>query len=94
LRTKTVGEPGAQGAGITGTQGMGVNTPAAADVAAYTVGFDSDWHIPNGGMLEIGILSMILAAGGPCPSTVGTGTSSALGDIPKLHAIMAPIETC
>ena len=94
LRTSTVGEPGAQGAGMTGTQGIGVKTPSAADVAAATVGFASDWHIPKGGILAIGILSIIFAAGGPCPSTVGTGTTRVLGANPKLHVIMAPIETC
>ena len=34
--TNTVGDPGAQGAAITGVQGIGVNTPAAAAVAADT----------------------------------------------------------
>src|SRR5437870_4664119 len=43
----TVGEPGAQGAGVTGTQGIGVSTPRAAAVAAATIGLASDWHIPN-----------------------------------------------
>ena len=33
-----VGTPGAQGAGNTGTQGIGVSTPSAAEVAAATVG--------------------------------------------------------
>src|SRR5262245_33416223 len=94
LRTRTVGEPGAHGAGITGTHGIGVSTPSAAAVAAATVGLAIDWHMPNGGILAIGTLSMMLAAGGPCPSTVGTGTINELGAIPKLHIIIAPMETC
>jgi hypothetical protein len=73
---------------------MGVKTPSAAAVAAATVGLAIDWHMPKGGILAIGLLSMILAAGGPCPRTVGSGTIRLLGASPKLHAIMAPIETC
>jgi hypothetical protein len=65
LPSSIVGEPGTQGAAITGTQGMGVSTPRAAAVAAATVGFVKDWHMPNGGMFAIGLLSMIVAAGGP-----------------------------
>ena len=63
LAMSTVGDPGAQGAGMTGTHGIGVSTPRAAAVAAATVGFASDWHIPNGGMFTIGMLSMMVAAG-------------------------------
>jgi len=92
--TSTVGEPGAQGAGVTGIQGIGVNTPNAAAVAEATIGFANELHIPKGGMFIIGTLSMILAAGGPCPNTVGTATTSVLGATPKLHIIIAPIETC
>ena len=58
----TVGEPGAQGAGITGTQGMGVSTPAAAVVAAETEGFARLLHMKKGGMFTMGMLSMIFAA--------------------------------
>ena len=47
-RTSTVGAPGAQGAGITGTHVCG--TPNAA----ITAGFVGALHIPNGGMLVIG----------------------------------------
>src|SRR5262245_5560897 len=59
----TVGEPGAQGAVVTGIQGMSVNTPNAAEVADATIGLASEVHIPNGGMFAIGKLSMIVAAG-------------------------------
>ena len=40
--TNTVGEPGAQGAAVTGTHGCGVRTPIAAAVAAATCGFAMD----------------------------------------------------
>lgn len=34
--TNDLGEPGVQGATVTGIQGIGVNTPIAAEVAAIT----------------------------------------------------------
>ena len=60
---KTVGEPGIQGAIVIGIQGIGVNTPKAAAVAAATIGLARDWHMPNGRTLTIGLLSIMLAAG-------------------------------
>ena len=94
LPIKTVGEPGAHGAGVTGTHGMGVRTPRAAAVAAATVGFDGELHMPNGGMFTMGALSMIVAAGGPPASTWLVGkTTRLLGATPKLHCIIAPIQT-
>jgi hypothetical protein len=92
-RTVTVGEPGAQGAAVTGTQGIGVNTPSAAAVAAATVGLAIELHIPNGGMLAMGLLSMMLAAGFTSPVTVGTATIRLDGATPKLHVIIALIAT-
>lgn len=65
LPIRTVGDPGAHGAAVTGTQGMGVRTPNAAAVAAATVGLEGELHMPNGGMLEMGMLSMMVAASGP-----------------------------
>jgi hypothetical protein len=50
-----VGEPGAQGAVVTGMHGIGVSTPIAADVAAATVGLAKDMHMPNGGIFVIGM---------------------------------------
>jgi hypothetical protein len=90
----TVGAPGAHGAGIKGTQGIGVNAPIAAAVAAATVGFAIDEHVPNGMMFTIGMLSMMFAAGVPvCVKFVGN-TDSVLGAAPKLHCNIAPIQTC
>ena len=42
LPMSIVAEPGDHGAGMTGTQGIGVRTPEAAAVAAATVGFAKD----------------------------------------------------
>jgi hypothetical protein len=61
----TVGDPGAQGEAVAGTQGIGVNTPKAAAVAAATTGLAGLEQTPKGGMFTTGIWSMIVAAGGP-----------------------------
>jgi hypothetical protein len=50
----TIGEPGDQGAVVTGMQGMGVSTPDAADVADATVGLARLLHIPKGAIFTIG----------------------------------------
>jgi hypothetical protein len=39
---------------VAGMQGVGVNTPKAAAVAAAVVGLPSDIHSPHGEMLAIG----------------------------------------
>jgi hypothetical protein len=91
---RTVGAPGAHGAGITGTQGIGVNAPKAAAVAAATVGFAIDEHIPNGMMFTIGLLSMMLASGVPVSTLLAGSTTSELGAAPKLHCNIAPMHTC
>ncbi len=63
LPSNTVGDPGIQGAGVTGVQGTGVGTPIAAAVADTKAGLVGDMHIPKGGILTMGLESMILAAG-------------------------------
>ena len=50
----TVGEPGTQGAGITGKQGMGVKTPRAAAVALATVRLAKEVHMPKVGIFITG----------------------------------------
>jgi hypothetical protein len=50
----TVGDPGTQGAVVTGTQGIGVKTPKAAAVAAATEGLAGELHIPKGMMFTMG----------------------------------------
>ena len=90
----TVAEPGDQGAAITGMQGMGVNAPIAAAVAAATVGLAIERHMPKGGMLTIGIWSMMAAAGMPSLKVrLSGGTTSVLGARPCEHISVAPIVT-
>lgn len=50
----TVGEPGTQGAEVTGTQGIGVSVPNLAAVALATAGLANELHIANGAILIIG----------------------------------------
>ncbi len=90
--TITVGEPGAHGAVVTGMQGMGVNTPDAADVADATEGFASDLHIPNDMIFAIGILSMMLAIGIAVITLFLGRTIREPGVIPKLHFSIAPLH--
>ncbi len=52
---RTVGAPGAQGLAVTGTQGVGVKTPLAADVAEAVVGFDMEVHIAKEGIFTTGL---------------------------------------
>jgi hypothetical protein len=89
----TVGDPGAQGAGVTGTQGIGVNTPNAAAVAAITAGLLGELHIPKGGIFAAGLLSMILAIGMDVVILLTGGTCKAPGAAPKLHCSIAPPHT-
>jgi len=49
-----VGDPTIQGAVVSGMQGIGVSTPAAAAVAVITVGLVGAIHIPNDMMLAMG----------------------------------------
>jgi hypothetical protein len=90
----TVGEPGVQGAAVTGIQGWGVNTPAAADVAAATWGLIGVVHIPKGEIFFIGMLSKMVAAAILDAFTLFSGvTFNVLGIIPKLQVNAAPIVT-
>lgn len=91
--TITVGAPGAQGAAVAGMQGIGVKTPRAAAVAAATIGFAGQLHMPNGMMLTMGLLSMMFAAGVPVMTRLAGNTMSALGATPKLHWRLAPMAT-
>jgi hypothetical protein len=70
---------------------MGVSTPNAAAVADATTGLAIDRHMPNGTMLTIGLLSMMLPTGGPWPKTRFTGrTFNGEGVNPMLHRSMLP----
>jgi len=92
----TFAEPGVHGPTGTGTQGIGVRTPRAADVAAATAGFAGELHIPNVGMFAIGIESAMVATG--CPPAVtggpfGTAVSGIGGPRPIAHDSMAALTT-
>ena len=86
-------EPGVHGEVVTGMQGIGVKTPSAAAVADATVGLAIDMHMPKGGMLVIGIKSMMLAAGAVALTRFTGKTLSAEGAIPKVHIMTAPEVT-
>jgi len=89
---RQVGEPGVQGT-VTGIQGIGVRTPKAAAVAAATVGFARDMHIPKGGILTIGAQSIMVAAGVPAIVLLMGSTDRTEGASPNGHIIMAPAVT-
>ena len=89
---RTVGAPTTHGEVVTGTQGTGVSVPPAAEVAAATAGFDDVLHCPNGMMFVDGTLSMMVAYGVAPATRLAGSTDSALGDVPKLHCNMAPIQ--
>ena len=93
LPISTVGEPGAHGAGVTGMQGIGVSVPSAAAVADATVGLASDWHMPKGMMLTIGLWSMMLATGIVTIVRFAGSTINVLGVVPNEHWSMAPPQT-
>jgi len=92
--TMCVGEPGTQGLGVLGMQGIGVNTPRAAEVAEATVGLASDEHIPNGGMLVSGMLSVMIPTV-MYEDMTGRGVATNVdGAAPNEHVISAPVTTC
>lgn len=84
LHTRTVGEPGAQGAAHAGMQGMGVSAPIAAAVALATVGFARLLHIPN---VIGGFGISIIVANGMLPPTavLCEVTVSGAGAAPNVH---------
>jgi hypothetical protein len=97
LPSNTVGDPGIQGAGVTGIHGTGVGVPMAAAVADTKAGLVGDMHIPKDGMLTIGLWSMILAAGWLpvitrfCGSTIRVVVP---GGTANIHFNIAPLQTC
>jgi len=93
LAIRTVGDPGAQGALVTGMQGIGVSTPSAAAVAEATVGFARDWHMPKGIIFFNGILSIMVASGMAVTALFSGVTINAEGAIPKEHWHIAPPHT-
>lgn len=91
--TSTVGEPGIHGADVVGIQGIGVNTPSAAAVAAATVGLSILLHIPNGIMFTNGLLSIIFAIGMLLTRVRLVGSMfSVPGAMPNEHCNNAPVQ--
>jgi hypothetical protein len=85
---------GAHGAGMSGTQGIGVRTPKAAAVAVMTSGLAGLLHMPNGGIFMIGTIWTIVAAANASLTTGAAGNSSAmntLGVNPKLQVSAQPV---
>jgi hypothetical protein len=70
---------------VFGIHGMGVSTPKAAVVAAATVGFDRDIHMPKGNMFTMGLLSIIVAAGVVAMTLLVGRTISVPGACPNEH---------
>jgi len=91
--TRTVGEPGAHGAVVTGIQGMGVNTPWAAVVADATVGFEIAWHMPKGMMFTNGFVVHDISYWHGCLDPVQRKYHQSSGANPKLHLSIAPPHT-
>jgi hypothetical protein len=89
----TVGDPGVQGDGVTGMQGIGVKTPQAVAVADATVGFAREVHIPKGIIFTMGMWSMILASGVWVKTLFVGRTTNEFGAAPKLHCNVAPMHT-
>lgn len=82
----TLGTGFSHGPAGTGTQGMGVSTPRAAAVAEATVGLLRLLHIPKGGMLTAGAVSVMTPAGRPLITTLGMGRAlNDAGTEPKGH---------
>src|SRR5471032_3469604 len=93
LPSRTVGEPGIHGALVMGMQGMGTSTPMAAAVAAATTGLASEVHMPNGRMLTMGLLSMMLASGIAVITWLTGSTIKVPGARPNEHFNIAPEHT-
>ena len=78
-----------QGGRKTGMQGMGVRTPMAADVAAATVGFVCDVHIPKVGS-SAGVAFTAFNAGVVDVMTVGNPMATTQGARPLSHMHVEP----
>ena len=79
-------EPGDHGADVAGTQGMGVNTPSAAAVAAATVGLAGERQVPKDGIFTRGVKSSVVAAHLPLTVTTWFGIMlSGAGEAPIEH---------
>jgi hypothetical protein len=87
------GLPGAQGAVVAGTQGIGTSAPSAAAVAAATAGFAKLLHMPNGIMFASGLLSIMFASGADVTALFTGSTFRVDGAAPNGHCRIAPPHT-
>ena len=78
-----------QGGMKTGTQGIGVRTPMAAEVAAATVGFACDVHIPKVGN-SAGVALNSFNAGAFDVMIVGSPMATVQGASPLSHMQVEP----
>lgn len=90
----TVGAPVTQGAGVFGTQGIGVSAPMAADVAEAVAGKAREEHTPKGGMFIKGLWSMMLPASMYPDFTIFGVAMKLEGAAPMVHFMIAPVTTC
>jgi hypothetical protein len=75
-------------------QGMGVNVPKAAAVAAAVGGKANERHTPKGAKFTIDMWSLMLACGCPARKTVLEGSTVSLAGLdPMVHLIIAPEQT-
>src|SRR5579859_6574700 len=94
----STGSGGSHGSAVAGTQGAGVNTPEAAEVAAITAGLVGELHMPNVLIFVSGTKSVITASStggaGVAATCGGPGTTVRTdGAAPMSHAICAPLAT-
>ncbi len=88
--TRIFGIPGTHGAAMTGVQGAGVNRTGGG---LFVAGLATELHIPKGGILAMGLLSMMFASGMVPARIFGRITIIDEGETPKLHVIEAPMQT-
>lgn len=86
--------PGFQGVFVSGMQGTGTNSPEALALAATTLGFAGDRHMPKPIRLSMGLWSMMLAMGAPRSGLSSEG-STVRGQVvaPKVQTHKAPLNT-
>ena len=82
-----------QSSKVQGIQGIGVNTPIAAAVAAITIGFAGLEHMPKGRMFRNGIWSDLTATGRTDFTFLSGSTIIGVGMFPKLHFNIVPCVT-
>ncbi len=90
---RTLGLPGIHVDVMAGTQGAGVKTPAAADVAAAVAGLLNVVHRPKDDIFRKGTQSFMVAIGALAKTPLKGNTVKVEGMVPKLHFNTAPEAT-